>query len=127
MDDKHINELQKVNTKLAYFETGIKYDKSFYVNDWVEIVKIISSLFLFWGFFGIIFWGQLSLQTCYSALSMWINVGLLIAIVLFVIVLLVLGSGANKTLKRYEHYMELIMDKESMLKDQAQKENAHAE
>ena len=112
----------KIDTKLGYFEQDIKYDKSFYTNGCLGIVKILLALIALYIILIFMFWGLLSFQTAHATAAMWTNVGVFAGATVFLFLLVVAGHVTNKKLQELEFYKMKILDREAELKEIAAKE-----
>ena len=111
-----------INDRVGYFEKDIKYDKSFYTNSCIDILQILGALILFYGIYGIIFWGNLEFASAKSVEFMWTSVGLIIACCVWVLFTVATGAYTNRILKKAEFFQELIMEKEAKLEEQRAKD-----
>lgn len=107
---------------VSYFEKDVKYDKSFYTNGLIDVLQILGALILFYGLYGLIFWGHLEFAMARSVEFMWTSVGLIIACCVWVLGVVVSGAQTNKVLRRAEFFQELIMTKEQKMEELRAKE-----
>ena len=111
MSDKVINE------HVGYFEKDVKYDKTFYYNTWQDWVKILAALGFYYGLHVIVFWGHISLGTCFPEENMWLNVALFIFACVWIAFNVVLGHFSNKKLRLLEFYRVKISEKDQEIRD----------
>ena len=107
-----------INTELGYFEQDVKYDKKFYTNNCLSVLKIIGALIIMYIFHFFIFWGHLALGTTNTEAYLWLNVGLFIFIAGWIGVMVTFGKKNNAKFAKYEFYQEKINEMEQKIKEE---------
>ncbi len=88
----------------------------------MDVVKILLSLAILYGFLALIFWGHMELLAISTVGFMWAQIGILIFSGVFIAILLIIGHFSNKRLELIEFYQGKIIERETELKDIAKKE-----
>ena len=94
-----------------YYPVDASYDKRIYENSWLNIARIVGTLFAFWFFNALHWWGIFSLGIVESEILGWYSVGCFIFTVIFLGCLLFSGKFANKLKRQHEYYVDKIAEK----------------
>ena len=101
-----------------------------YENSCFNYFRIVVTLFAFWGFNALHWWGVFALGIVDTDWLVWYSLGCFGFTILFMAYLLISGKYANELKRRHEYYVEKIAEKKSELDAKATKikqEQAHAD
>ena len=111
-----------------YYPVDPSYDKRVYENEPLNYVRIVLTLFAFWIFNGLHWWGVLVLGIVDSETLGWYSIACFFFTVLFLAGLLTSGKFANKMKREHEFYYEKLAEIKAEEKDKETKkkqEEAH--
>ena len=111
-----------------YYPVDPSYDKRVYENEPLNYVRIVVTLFAFWIFNGLHWWGVLVLGIVDSETLGWYSIACFFFTVLFLAGLLTSGKFANKMKREHEFYYEKLAEIKAEEKDKETKkkqEEAH--
>ena len=111
-----------------YYPVDPSYDKRVYENEPLNYARIVVTLFAFWIFNGLHWWGVLVLGIVSSETLGWYSIACFIFTILFLAGLLTSGKFANKMKREHEFYYEKLAEIKAEEKDKETKkkqEDAH--
>ena len=111
-----------------YYPVDPSYDKRVYENEPLNYARIVVTLFAFWIFNGLHWWGVLVLGIVASDALAWYSIACFFFSILFLAGLLTSGKFANKMKREHEFYYEKLAEIKAEEKDKETKkkqEEAH--
>jgi hypothetical protein len=93
-EQKKKSELERYGNR--YYPVDVSYDKRVYENTWGNIVRIILTLFGFWAFNAVHWWGIFALGIVETDILVWYSLACFGYTIIFLAGLLISGKYANK-------------------------------